>query len=333
MLRRLLLALALCLGMLTHLFFSAASPAQAHGKIHCNRVDGSPDPADSNVGIASVDPIVQPGVNPSSHQHEFWANKRLLQLPNQGAGATYNDLVGQATSCLNTADSAAYWAPTLYQRLPDGSWRIIESMRFIAYYRDWDGGDTGTGNGSFPADARIVIGNAKATAAQNINQINWTCSVNSSRPNPYPSAVDAACDTATGTVLLTVRAIGPTCWDGQLNAHTGPGNTADFSGSPGAVVNHFAYQQNGVCPTGFSRKVPRLTVNWWYDYQGSGADLALSSGPRDANGRLIPGRQSQWTMHSDFWNTWVQTGLSSMISRCINTTSAHPHGSSSVCGS
>jgi len=37
-------------------------------------------------------------------------------------------------------------------------------------------------------------------------------------------------------------------------------------------------------------------------------------------------------MHSDFWNTWVQTGLKTMVDRCINTNTAHTHGSQAICG-
>jgi hypothetical protein len=117
------------------------------------------------------------------------------------------------------------------------------------------------------------------------------------------AAVAAACHTANGSVVrLGVHIDFPTCWDGRLNDHSRPGNTADYSGdSTFTGVNHFAYaigpNNNRSCPSGFNaRKVPflRMTLQFddWRgnDYRGNGRDLALSSGPHDASGNPSPAK-------------------------------------------
>jgi len=78
------------------------------------------------------------------------------------------------------------------------------------------------------------------------------------------------------------------------------------------------------CPAGFPQKLPQLRLALQWDYRGNGRDLTLSSSAHDG----VP-----FNMHADFWNTWVQSGLKDMVDRCINTNTAHPHGSSVVCGS
>lgn len=162
--------------------------------------------------------------------------------------------------------------------------------------------------------------------------VTWNCNQNSTRPGPFLDPEDARCDLAepegaNGQVFLGAHIDFPTCFSGTLNLHNVVGNTADFHGGTGnPTVDRLAYptgtRTNPTCPAGFPRKLPhlRLAISW--DYQGDGSDLALSS---DHEGH-------RFSMHSDFWNTWVQSGLQSMITRCVNTTTAHPHGNQNICG-
>ncbi len=207
----------------------------------------------------------------------------------------------------------------------------------------------------------MIAGSAASTGPH--PNVSWNCNEGSNRPGPYGSAVEAACHTARDAsstssnptynkVRLGVHIDFPTCLNDaeQLNPKTGPGNTADFSGNPNHnITQRVAYAtgptSNRTCPAGFQgRKMPFLRMAIQFldkngnGYRGNGTDIALTSGPRDSAGDLIPGEASQYTMHGDFWNTWVrdepntESDLVGMINRCINTTSGHPHGSSIVCG-
>jgi len=284
-------------------------PAHAHAKVRCR----------PETGRRRADPIVFNRVpGPTGHLHTYLANRRLPKR-NRPNFSTYADMVGKPTTCGLRKDSAAYWFPTLLR-----GGEPVRVLRFIAYYRSWKlkglaGPSTGSGNIAYPRDARMIAGNMDAPGGG--RHVTWNCNQASTRPGPYEDPIEAACHTArlagsTGKVLLGAHVDFPTCWSGRSNDHAAAGNTADFSGSHD-VDQQYAYPvrtSNGFvsCPNGFPHRVPwlRMTISW--DYRGRGRNLKLSSGG--------------FSMHADFWNTWVQSGLRQIIDRCINTSSAHPHG-------
>ncbi len=140
----------------------------------------------------------------------------------------------------------------------------------------------------FPADLRMVAGNSMATSAtQNPKlgkEIYWGCSDNSTGKliAPPPSC-------ATGIVTLHVGF--PNCWDGVL---THSNDTA-----------HLAYPKSGYCPSGFPRALPRVIERWEYPVGTRTGTVTLSSG-------------APYTAHGDFWNTWNQTRLVSLVAYCLN---------------
>ncbi len=328
------------------LVLTLVTPASAHMKMHCNNTGTKT----SAVGRGPWDPVAHHLQGAVSHDHTFFANKGLPTLPDPSA-ATYAGEVGAPTACDNSDDTASYWIPTFYQRTGDGVLHPMVVHAIIAYYRPWwypikradTDGTSGTTRAHEP-DARLVAGNANATGPQSKDIVNWTCNQSSSRPGPYTSAVQAACNTATGSVVrLGVHIDFPGCWDGLHNNHAVVGNTADFSGA-GGVVQHYAMATgtvtNPTCPSGFGKHVStiRLEVqfeNWnGGDYRGNGTDLFLSSGPPQSG---YTAERSQWTLHGDFWTTWVQTGGAhggyvGAVTQCVNTATSHPHGSSPTCG-
>ncbi len=285
------------------------APAGALMKAHCK----------PEVGRGPWDPIVHHKLSPQAHDHTFFANPKLPRLADPNS-ATYSQLVGAGTTCQNPDDTAAYWIPTLLYK---ATGKPVPLRAMIGYYRSFDHRTTGVAD-PFPADMRMVAGNSRATGPQSKTVANWTCNQNSSRRGPYASPAEANCARATGTVYLTAHIDFPSCWDGRLNDHAAAGNTADFSGA-GGVVNHLAYAVKSSCPPGFPVKLAELrqTVSW--KYQGNGADVYLSSDPA--------GGPYGYTMHADFWNTWVQTGgrfngMVGMVKDCINAGT----GSATECG-
>ncbi len=331
--RRLSRALTLGAAMV-FLSLLGATYASAHGKMHCH-VDTQ---RAGNLGLrdSMADPIVfHDRPRPQGHLHTFLGNEILMRRSNPGS-AEYKGLVGKPTTCRVAADSAAYWFPMLQQRMANGTWRELPVKSFIAYYRCWSYDVTRdqecSGNRTYPKDARLVAGNIDARGGG--DPVTWNCNQNSSRPGPYVNPKDANCSTArpvggSGRVQLGAHIDFPTCWSGNLNKHAHKGNTADFHGTPSLEVrNQFAYpaevDRGAVCPARFGEgKVPHLRMTFSWEYQGDGKDLRLASGTI----------KKPFTMHADFWNTWVQGGLQKMIDDCIDTSSSHPHGNEAVCGS
>src|SRR5262245_17981343 len=295
----------------------SAAPALAHMKMHCK----------PETGMLFADPIVSHNAEGNvGHLHTFLANTSL-PLSASPDDVEYSEMVGQPTTCQFAADSAAYWFPTLLQNgIP------VPVFRFIAYYRSWQFAaqtngrwNTGTGNVPYPPDSRLVAGDMMAPGGG--QHVNWTCNTNSSRPGPWDDPIDAACNTATGTVYLGAHIDFPSCYSGVLNSHVS-GQTADFNETPPLVSERFAYPVRSgdviSCPPGFPITVPALRMTLQWDYQGDGTDLQVSSA-------LMGG--DRFGMHADFWNTWVHTGLTEAINRCINSDSPHPHGDKIMCGS
>jgi hypothetical protein len=86
----------------------------------------------------------------------------------------------------------------------------------------------------------------------------------------------------------------PSCWDGKNT------DSADH-------MSHMAFQSGRGCPASHPIAVPRLVliVRYLTVHDGRGYYPALSNG-------------MQTPEHGDFWNTWHQDALVSLVHRCIN---------------
>src|SRR5262249_44453555 len=78
--------------------------------------------------LGSDDPIVHPGMAGMSHLHQFFGAVGVT------ADSHADELEGGATTCDQSADTAAYWAPVL---LDNGE--PVKAMRSVAYYRAGEG--------------------------------------------------------------------------------------------------------------------------------------------------------------------------------------------------
>jgi Domain of unknown function (DUF1996) len=267
----------------------AADDASALAKIKCKLTTGT--------GV--IDPIVHHDEKiGTGHMHQFFGNNAWLA---KGNTAEYSDLMGKQTNCENTSDTAGYWIPTLL----DSSGRVITPVAFTAYYRTFDHNDFGTAQ-AFAPDTRLVA--AKMDTKYN----NWTCGQFSSTG---PQLTIPRCTGTDPGNRLTAHVTFPSCWDGKLNSHTGTGDTQDTS--------HFAYATKSkagyTCPSGFPNKMTELRETIQYNFTGTGARLSSD----------MPGMAPGSSLHGDFWNTWVQTGLVSMVKNCITNQSGF---TSAQCG-
>ncbi|HET8601148.1 MAG TPA: DUF1996 domain-containing protein, partial [Segeticoccus sp.] len=215
----------------------AAPQAQAKAKIKCKDL----------VGYAQVDPVKSHNEGKSMHLHQFFGNTKLLQLKDPSA-ATYGELSGQGTNCVNPSDSASYWTPVLKNKKTGAT---IPAQAFTAYYRSWDFKDQGAGE-AFPPNTRLVA-----------TKHNWTCG---NKENVAPSQTIPDCSGATGKPgsTLTAHVDFPSCWDGVLPKHS-PGEVGDTNDN-----KHFAYRNGGACPAGFPHKMVSLRETVQFHYTGTG---------------------------------------------------------------
>jgi len=213
------------------------------------------------------DPIVffrQPG---RSHDHTFFGNTST------NANSTPASLrAAGETTCRLDEDTAAYWAPTLFV-----GGNAVRPRGAIAYYLR----RTIEPVQAFPANLKVVAGNAAARSAQSTRVTFWTCggrTISSDIPT-----------CARSNLRLQVNF--PNCWNGrQLDS-------ADHR-------SHLAYSNDGVCPASHPVEVPTLRLVVYYGVAG-GSQAELSSG-------------GDFSGHADFVNAWDQDTLVRLVDRYLN---------------
>jgi hypothetical protein len=235
------------------------------------------------VNSAPDDPIVHADMPGMSHLHDFYGNKSVT------ATSTYQSMT-RATSTCTSGDTAGYWTPALYRNgvkiNPAGAYGKTK-VREQVYYRanNLSGKTTIV---PFPADFRMIAGNSKATTpAQNPelgHEIYWGCSDNSESGKPTTPV-----NCKTGVITLHIGF--PNCWNGIRN--------------PTDDTPNVVYPSGDKCPAKYPKALPRLIERFEYPVGTSSAGITLSSGP-------------VYTVHADFWNTWQQASLQTLVANCLN---------------
>jgi hypothetical protein len=189
------------------------------------------------------DPIVFPGQRGRSHDHTYFGNTAT------NASSTAASLrAAGGTTCRLRADTAAYWAPTLYVR-----GNAVEPRGAVVYYVR----RTIEPVQAFPANLEVIAGNAAARSAQSRGVTYWSCG---GRGGARASSTIPTC---TGP-SLRLQVVFPNCWDGTRR------DSADHK-------SHMAYSTNGVCPSSHPVEVPAILLQIHYGVAG-GPGSELSSG-------------------------------------------------------
>ena len=190
---------------------------------------------------APDDPIAFPGGHGKSHDHTFFGNVAT------NAASTVESLRGAATTCQRSADTAAYWAPTL---VDDG--KVIVPLDAVIYYTR----RTIAPVRAFPPGLQIVGGDQHAAAAQPQRVTSWDCGEGTTRTTTVP--------TCTGSRRLRLGVRLPDCWNGRALA-------------TGLRQTHMTYSSRGACPRTHPVAVPSISIFVTYPTAG-GRSLGLASG-------------------------------------------------------
>jgi hypothetical protein len=243
--RWLVLALAVLGGVATAAVAVAATPSGGDNRSRLNGGGGR--------GYFAVvcgfshrnqdDPIVffnQPG---RSHDHTYFGNTSTK------ASSTPASLrAAGETTCRLRADTAAYWAPTLFV-----AGNAIRPLGAVVYYLR----RTVEPVRAFPANLEMIAGTATARAAQGSRITYWSCG---GRRGVRFSTEIPTCNSPSLRLVVNF----PNCWDGSRL------DSADHK-------SHLAYATNGVCPSTHTVEVPAITLQIHYGVTG-GTNAELSSG-------------------------------------------------------
>jgi hypothetical protein len=190
----------------------------------------------------SDDPIVFPNQPGFSHDHTFFGATAT------DASSTPTTLRGERSSCNRTADTAAYWAPTL---IVDN--KAVAALDAAVYYRR----TTYARVKPFPANLVMISGDNNATSAQPTNVVFWNCDLHATDVSVTPLNC--------GSHGLRLHVIFPECWDGKSL------DSADHRG-------HMARASNGVCPATHPVAVPQIVLIIRYPVNGAGSVEVASRG-------------------------------------------------------
>jgi len=229
---RLVIAAGLALGVL-----ALGGPAQAAARTF--QTQCTFDPVSPHRALD--DPIVNPAGD-AAHMHDFFGNLSTNR------NSTYADMVAAGTSCVLSADTAAYWIPALSK--PDGT---MVSPKFAnVYYRSANNSTPVT---PFPANYRVIAG-----PSTSLSNVFWSCTASSTR-----LAAPGPCGKARVRATLNFPSCGALDEVGALLT-----DSADHRA-------HATYPTKGVCPSSYPVLLPRLTIEIrWNVADGTG--YTLSSG-------------------------------------------------------
>jgi hypothetical protein len=218
------------------------------------------------------DPIVFANTPGASHDHSFVGNRTT------NAFSTTDSLLGGRTTCRRSAETAAYWMPTLYV---DGN--PVTPMGATIYYRR----KTLQRVTATPPGFKMIAGDAKAQAPQGRQITFWNCGV---QAGVAPSSAPPACPDTRGSGLR-LHVTFPACWNGV---------SLD---SPNHQ-QHVAYQTRGRCPAGYNVAIAQISIIYRYGITGQHS-FELASG-------------GVYSAHADFFNAWNPNVLRQLVNFCLN---------------
>jgi hypothetical protein len=194
------------------------------------------------------------------------------------AFSTRNTLVAGSSTCRRAGETAAYWMPTL---LLNG--QPVEPRGATIYYRR----RTLDAVRPFPPGLKMIAGDAHTFEAQDLRVTFWNCGAASgmARSSTVPTCPDAR------AAALRLHVNFPSCWDGRRL-------------DSASHQSHMAYALRGRCPSTHPVAVPAISLIFRYPIAG-GPGVSLSSG-------------GQLSAHADFFNSWRQPALASLVDGCLN---------------
>jgi hypothetical protein len=232
--------------------------------------------------IARDDPIVYPNQPGVSHSHSFFGSKST------NARSTPKTLRESTTTCRRSADTAAYWVPTLYS-----NGRVVKPTKGSAYFVLRARGEMH----AFPAGLKVVAGDSHARAPQSLAVAYWSCSGLEGTRWTTPHSCAQPRDTeqprrrfGEHKSLIQLDVFFPDCWDGR---HL---DSRDHK-------SHMAYSRYWTCPRSHPIKVPRLRFIVTYPIQEA-QHLSFASG-------------GIYSAHADFFNAWHQRALNRLVADCF----------------
>jgi Domain of unknown function (DUF1996) len=252
-------------------------------------------------GPLAADPIVSPGM-PSMHTHLFFGNMTTNQ------DSTYQTMVGASSTCRQAGDTAAYWVPALL----DANGNPVPISGATVYYGNEPSGTAV----AFPPDFRLVAGYPHAFSSKPNSFWGWSCD-NSDPLSPTITGIDCSKYAGTASGYISARIFFPEC--AISSTATDAADHRSHTSYP--YRNGVEVRTGGSCPADHPVNMPRVRlIVRWKVVTCPGCYLSSD---------WQYGTPAGGSLHADYWNTWNQPALESMVAQ-LNGSPPSPQPSVSM---
>ncbi|KAK3303011.1 uncharacterized protein B0T15DRAFT_538815 [Chaetomium strumarium] len=219
----------------------------------------------STLTFQRLDPVVEPGNNPSAHLHHIVGGNAF--------NATMTGDVGEratCTTCQMAEDFSNYWTAVLYFKHPNGSYHRVQP----APVQPLLGGSNGAQGGitvyytqfdltrdnlkqqpvkSFPPGFRMTVGSPTVTGKPQTG-IRYQCLTGQNRGPEMPDFPAKPCS---GGIFVTQHF--PACWDGKNL------DSPDHQSHMYNTIRYDGFMNAGPCPSSHPVRMPQVTYETVWD--------------------------------------------------------------------
>ncbi|ORY68842.1 uncharacterized protein BCR38DRAFT_508046 [Pseudomassariella vexata] len=269
----------------------------------------------ATLSIQRLDPVVQPGIVPSTHLHQIVGGNAFK--PNM-SGDVGNQ--GTCTTCVFSEDFSNYWTAVMFFKHENGSYQRVPIMENDALPAGINGGMTvyytqqdffSNGNQkitSFQPGFRMTVGDV--TSKETHTGLKFVClDTKSTRFPELPTFPTQPCKGG----IMTVHHF-PSCWDGKNL------DSPDHQSHMYNTANE-AFQPAGPCPASHPVRMPQVAYETLWD-----TAKFSSMWPKDGSNPFVMSYNDNlgYGTHADYVFGWKGDALqramdnSCMFNACEN---------------